>query len=98
MPQVKKLIRPGSPVLFSLCIVLIVGTGAYDDQRSCERSDAVRGASRAYFAGVAERALDRATVDRGPAQRIDWASYDAARHAVLVNRDLDCSLPTPDTH
>lgn len=91
-------LRPGNPILFILCVAIIVSTSAVNDKRSCERSAAVREASRAYFDGVAERSLQRAAVDKGRVQQIDWASYDAARHAVVVNHDLDCSLPLPDTH
>lgn len=90
--------RPGSPILFTICVLIIVVSFGVEDRQSCIRSKSVREANRAYFNGVADRAVRRARLDRGRAQRLDFESYDAARHAVVANRALSCALPFPDTH
>lgn len=90
--------RPGSPVLFAVSILIIIASFGVEDRNSCLRTHAVRAADRAYFTGVAQRALLRAHLEHGVVRRLDLQTYRSALAVARANHPLDCSLPTPETN
>lgn len=89
--------RPGSPILFAICVLIIIVSFGAEDRASCERSHAVRAADHAYFSGVAQRALDRSHLETGMQRTLDLQTYKAALAVTQANHPLNCAFnPLPD--
>ena len=98
-----KVKRPGSPVLFAICMVTVLGIGAADDYNSCLRGQGVRAAlneGSQYFRQTVDRNYQRTQVDKGAALVIDFQGVASAYKAMRESEvhQLDCSFPFPSTH
>lgn len=99
--------RPGSPVLFFICMATILAIGFQTDHNSCVRGQGVRApliaASNYFYRGsssVMARSLLRATQDTGTIRQLDLKAAQAAKaigESIRVHQ-LSCSFPFPSTH
>jgi ABC-type sugar transport system substrate-binding protein len=87
--------RPGSPILFFIVVIFMLGIGYVGDHNSCTRSNGDRQALTAYFDGARTRALSRASTEQGRQQELDLLAAAADLDAIRHVRSLDCSFPFP---
>lgn len=92
--------RPGSPILFFICMLTIVAVSVPIAHSSCVYNQRTRvGLNQAadYFQQRALFSDARAKIDPPPLARLDRKAAASARHAAAQLRVplLSCSLPFP---
>lgn len=89
--------RPGSPILFFICMLTVLAIGWRADHVSCVRTDVLRSSLAVNYRGAIVRATERATVDRGLARYLDEQQVASLTQALERVHQLDCSQPFPPT-
>lgn len=92
--------RPGSPILFLVCMLTILLTAIPIAHSSCEYNQRTRQGlndAAVFFDQQAQRATARMRIDPPRLAALDLKAARAAQRAAdqLAVKRLDCSLPFP---